>query len=166
MRPKQQQPGPVLGQAPATPSLEELGFGNEAGEDPIVETDVDESAKNETASKNPPPPPEKFYRVQISPRTHEDEEERVPVGVNNDVLYIRRGETVVLPRRFLEVFDNSLVPIYSGKSNSDGRQQVGMHRRVNYTMLGEATEAEYIELRKRGILAMKQYEKMLPKENR
>ena len=149
--------GPVLGAAPlqeADVAVEDLDFGVEPDVEPVVEKPAPTKAV------------EKFFRVKIDQKTRDDDEDRVPCSVNGEMLYLRRGESIVLPERYIRCLDDALIPIYSGRSGSDGRQQIGLQRRVGYTLLGEATEEDFKELRRKGVLALREYERMLPKENR
>lgn len=147
--------GPVLGQVVGTVTEEDL------------DADVEMSSEQEQEQEQDvEQPPERYFKVTLFPRQNEQEEERVPLAVNGEVLYAKRGDTIILPERFINMMDDAIMPLYSGKVGEDGRQQIGALRRVGYQMGGEATEAEYLALRKRGDLAIREYRRMVTKENR
>ncbi|OGV36143.1 MAG: hypothetical protein A2020_12120 [Lentisphaerae bacterium GWF2_45_14] len=97
---------------------------------------------------------EKFYRVQFQAKSHPNDEDMVTLSVNGEMLVIQREHEVVVPERFLEVANHAIAPQYRQLPGVT-RKVVGKIQTFPYTILGEATESEFVRLRNEGNKATK-----------
>lgn len=94
------------------------------------------------SSKSAHPRKEKYYRVRFHERTDKSQKEDVELAVNGEVLQVIRGQSVVIPERFMEAADHATYPIFKQEAGEE-RKTMGAIRLFPYDNLGEATEAEY-----------------------
>ena len=102
-------------------------------------------AKNEEKSGK------KYYKVRFHERQSSTEPVNVVLGVNGDILVIRRGEEVILPEEYVELARSCMLrcyfPVPEGQKTV--RKKLTMPR-CSFDLLGEATEAEYLKMKKEG----------------
>lgn len=89
--------------------------------------------------------PEKYYRVKFSHKAHPNDEEDVTLIVNGAPLVIARGVEVIIPGRYKECADHATYPQFTQRPNEE-RKIVGTIKVFPYSLLGEASEEEYLEL--------------------
>lgn len=92
---------------------------------------------------------EKYYRVMFSHKTSPNDEDDVTLIVNGETLVIQRGVETIIPGRYKECADHATYPIFRQRPN-EARKQIGNVMVFPYSLLGEATEAEYRKLLKEG----------------
>ena len=100
--------------------------------------------KTETKSK-------KYFRVRFHERQTTTEPVNVTLGVNGNILVIQRGQEVILPEEYVELARSCVIrysyPVADGKTNV--RKKFSMPR-CSFDLLGEATEEEYLKMKKEG----------------
>ena len=93
----------------------------------------------------------KYFWVRFHERNSTTEPVNVTLGINGDILVIRRGEKVILPEEYVELARSCVIkftgPVLDGSKNI--RKQVTMPR-CPFDMLGEATEEEFFKMKKEG----------------
>jgi len=94
-------------------------------------------------------PKELFFKVRFHRRQSAVESADVELTVNCDCLKLQRGEVCVVPGRFLEAANHTRRPMFSNVPG-ESRKVVGEVQTYTYDTIGPATEAEYIEERRRG----------------
>lgn len=100
---------------------------------------------------------EKFWEVYFHDKRDEYELDYHYLAVNGEALQVTKGATVIIPERFLEVADHATIKKYK-----KGRP-VGEVSRCPYRKIREATEAEYLKMKKDGT---KQHKSDLDKRSR
>ena len=93
----------------------------------------------------------KYFRVRFHERQTATEPVNVTLGVNGEILVIRRGEEVILPEEYVELARSCVIrgkyPVASGQKTI--RKPFTMPR-CSFDLLGEATEAEYLKMKREG----------------
>ncbi len=93
----------------------------------------------------------KYFKVRFHERQTPTEPVNVTLGINGEILVIRRGEEVILPEEFVELARSCVIrykfPVASGQKTI--RKPFTMPR-CSFDLLGEATEAEYLKMKKEG----------------
>lgn len=102
----------------------------------------------------PQPVKEKYWKVIFTPRSNENDTEDVPLTVNGDVLQCQRGVETIIPNRFKEAADHTLIPLFTMRPN-EPRKEIGSKLLYPYSLIGEATEAEYRKMLREGNLKTK-----------
>lgn len=102
----------------------------------------------ETAPKKPEVKGERFFRVEFQAKTNTNDPDDVTLSVNGETLLLQREAEIVIPERFLECAKNAWRPVY--KRNNGERKESGKVLTFPYSVLGEATESEYLEMKKKG----------------
>ena len=98
-----------------------------------------------------PAPAKKFYRVRFHERTGTNEPVNVVLGINGNVLVIKRGEEVILPEDYVTLARSCVIsytyPALDGSKNV--RKRI-TRPRCPFDLLGEATEEEFLKMKKEG----------------
>jgi len=94
--------------------------------------------------------PEKYYRVRFSHKQNPYDEEDVILTVNGETLVMQRGVDTIIPGRFKECADHATYPHFTQNRPNEPRKQVGSIMVYPYSLLGEATEAEYLRMLREG----------------
>lgn len=93
----------------------------------------------------------KFFKVRFHERTDTNEPANVTLGINGNVLVIQRGVEVILPEDYVTLARSCVItytyPALDGSKNV--RKRV-TRPRCPFDLLGEATEAEYLKMKKEG----------------
>lgn len=95
---------------------------------------------------------EKYFKVIFNAKTAENDPEDVMLGVNGELLNIKRETEVVLPQRFLEVADHASETKWK-QLPGQPRKKVGVVKRYPYTVLGPAKKEDYLKAKAEGTKA-------------
>ena len=92
--------------------------------------------------------PMKFFKISVHTTADPLKQDQIsqPVVVNGELLMLFLNSKTIVKQPFLEALNNSLRP--NMVPNKDGKEHdttriIGWRGRVNYSIDGEATEAEY-----------------------
>lgn len=99
--------------------------------------------------KKPEKTEDKYYRVMFAHKSSPHDEDDVTLIVNGEVLVIQRGVETIIPGRFKECADHATYPQFTQKPNQ-ARKVVGTVMVFPYSLMGEATEAEYRKMLREG----------------
>ena len=107
---------------------------------------------NKKEKKNKAADPEKkYFKVRFHERQTPTEPVNVVLGINGEILVVKRGELVILPEEFVELARSCVLrcyfPVPEGQKTV--RKKMTMPR-CSFDLLGEATEAEYLKMKKEG----------------
>jgi len=109
------------------------------------------------------PEQEKYYWVRFHPKGSPNDEHDVVLSVNGEPLIIARQKRVCIPGRYRECCDNGMYPVFRQLPGKD-RKVVAWVKHFNYDMLGDATESDFIKMKRDGTIrtkkAMEQSEEM------
>ena len=124
----------------------------EIKEEPAAaETAEMKDAKTEKKEKKTRSAAKKYFKVRFHERQTSTEPMNVTLGINGDILVIQRGKEVILPEEFVELARSCVIrfnfPVPEGQKTV--RKKSVIHR-CSFDLLGEATEAEYLKMRKEG----------------
>ena len=92
---------------------------------------------------------EKFWRVRFQSKASPNDPEDVMLSVNGETLIIAREKEVIIPDRYRECADHATYPHFRQLPNQP-RKIVGRIKKYPYDILGEATEAEYLQAKATG----------------
>lgn len=87
--------------------------------------------------------PEKYYKVRFNEKQGPNDENDVFLSVNGESIVIERGKEVVIPGRFKEAADHATYPYFTQRDPNSPRKQVGEIKVFPYSLISEASEAEY-----------------------
>ena len=90
-----------------------------------------------------------WWEIIFSPKAKPDDPNDVTLALNGVCLQIKREAAVVLPGPYLEVADHGVYPTYIQLPGQD-RKIAGHIKFFPYSVLREATEAEYLAQKKSG----------------
>jgi len=93
--------------------------------------------------------PEKFYRVTFNDKSHPNDTDTIILGVNGEILNIRRGIEVIIPERFKIVADNARHLTFKQEPGKQ-RKVLGTVRTYGYMVHGMATRKDYNEFKSSG----------------
>lgn len=93
--------------------------------------------------------PEKFFRVVFHAKSSVNDTDDVILAVNGEILQIRREREVIIPGRFKECADHATFQQFRQEPGKP-RKIVGTIKVYPYNLIGEATEGEYITMRREG----------------
>jgi hypothetical protein len=100
-----------------------------------------------------------YWQVQFAPKGSPADTESVILSWEGICLQIERGKRVVLPGYYLEVSDNGIYPLY--KQNPEHpRKIVAWVQFYPYTVMREATEAEFLDTKARGDLLRREAQRL------
>ena len=104
--------------------------------------------KNKAADADPP---KKYFKVRFHERQTPTEPVNVVLGINGEILVVKRGELVILPEEFVELARSCVLrcyfPVPEGQKTV--RKKMTMPR-CSFDLLGESTEAEYLKMKEEG----------------
>lgn len=106
---------------------------------------VSEGQKNDT----PQPYKEKYFWVMFAAKTDKYQTDDVVITCNGDALVFQRMVKSIAPQRYLEIAENANYPVIEQKPNHP-RKTVAIVTKYPRTILGEATEQEFLEWRRQG----------------
>ena len=113
-----------------------------------LEAEQKPAAEAEQKRKNPG---KKYYKVRFHERQSTTEPVNVTLGVNGNILVIQRGQVVILPEEYVELARSCVIrynyPSLDGRTNV--RKKFTMPR-CSFDLLGEATEKEYLRMKREG----------------
>ena len=93
----------------------------------------------------------KYFKVRFHERQIPTEPVNVVLGINGEILVVKRGELVILPEDFVERARSCVLrcyfPVPEGQKTV--RKKMTMPR-CSFDLLGEATEAEYLKMKEEG----------------
>jgi hypothetical protein len=95
---------------------------------------------------------EDYKRVRFHAKGQPNDPELVVLSVNGECLQIQREQEVVLPRRFMEAADHATYKHFSHQPGQDRKVDYSVAK-YPYTILGEATQADFTRMRRSGTLA-------------
>lgn len=112
----------------------------------------DGDAKSQPPAASAPPAKEKYFRVKFHAKSRPEDEDDVTLSVNGEVLVIARQREVVLPERYIVCAQNARYQQFRQLPNMS-RKVIGEVHIFPFDSIGEATEAEYKEMRAKGTAA-------------
>lgn len=105
------------------------------------------SKKSKTVKKEAPK--EKYYRVIFMDKSSPNDTDDVELSVNAETLVIQRGVEVIIPERFKVCADNATYQQFKQVPGKP-RKLRGTIKVYPYQLLGEATESEFIKMKRQG----------------
>jgi hypothetical protein len=97
----------------------------------------------------------KFWWVTFAAKDNPSATDQVILGVNGEMLVIKRNVKVIVPSRYLKVADNAVAKQYRQLPGEE-RVVVGEVKTYPYTKLKPATEEEYQAMKAEGTKATKE----------
>ena len=94
-------------------------------------------------------PKEKYFRVIFQARATENDLEDVQLSVNGETLIMQREKEVIIPGRFRECADHALITKFKQLPDQP-RNLLAPIRIFPYSVMGEATEQEYLTQKAEG----------------
>ena len=91
----------------------------------------------------------KYYRVTFNHKSSPNDDDDVTLIVNGETLVIQRGVEVIIPERYKECADHATYPVFRQRPN-ESRKQVGTVMVFPYSLLGDATEKDFLKQREEG----------------
>lgn len=95
----------------------------------------------------------KYWLVKFNARASTAETEDVELSVNGEVLIMQRSEWVIIPDRFKECADHTLIPRFKQLPNKP-RKELAPVLLYPYTEKREASEEEYLLMKQKGTEAL------------
>lgn len=99
--------------------------------------------------KAPKKEPEKYYRVRFNGKARPDDYDDVILSVNGETLVIQREKEVIVPGRFKECADHAMYQVFRQRPGED-RKVAGTVSVFPYSLLGEASEKDWLEFKTAG----------------
>jgi len=93
--------------------------------------------------------PNKYYRVMFLDKSSPNDTDDVELSVNAETLVIQRSIEVIIPERFKVCADNATYQQFKQVPGKP-RKLRGTIKVYPYQLLGEATEAEFIAMKRKG----------------
>lgn len=90
-----------------------------------------------------------YWWGQFQPKSNENEQNYVAIGVNGDVIQCKRGVEIILPSSYVEVADNATYNVYRQEPGED-RKVVGRVKRFPFLKSRQGTEKEFREFIRKG----------------
>ena len=107
-----------------------------------------EAEKNAQASSEEPM---EYWVIKFSAKGHQNDLNKVPVGVNGKILYVSRGIEVVLPQNYLDVIDSACQTDW--QDSPDPTQAVvaaGTIKRYPYEKVKKSSQADFDKMLEKG----------------
>jgi len=95
------------------------------------------------------PPKEKFYRMKFHAKSSPNDQDDVILSVNGESVVIERSKEVVLPERYRVCAENARSPQFR-QMPTQQHKIVGEVITFPFDVLGEGTEAEYLDMKRAG----------------
>lgn len=119
---------------------------------PQNDKNENESSVNEKAEKKKKNAAQKkYFRVRFHERVDESEPASITLGINGNLLVIKRGVDVILPEEYVKLAKactvRSTYPTIEGTKTVMKKM---VKPRASFDMLGEATEKEYLTMKAEG----------------
>jgi hypothetical protein len=92
---------------------------------------------------------EKYFRVSFQARADKNDPEDVMLSVNGETLVIQREKEVIIPARFRECADHALIIQFKQLPDQPRKLEAPI-KSYPYSLIGEATEAEYLKQKAEG----------------
>lgn len=92
---------------------------------------------------------EKYYKVRFHAKSNPNDTDNVTLGVNGEILVIKREEEVIIPERFVECARHATYPQFTQLPN-EPRKITGKVMTFPLDILGEGTREEYLKMKKEG----------------
>jgi hypothetical protein len=88
---------------------------------------------------------DRYFFVKFQEKSSEQDLDLIPLGINNDVIMVRRGERIILPESYLRVADAA---IYRKWRQVPGQQRKveTVVKRFPYERLGPASREEFVQM--------------------
>jgi len=104
--------------------------------------------------KKPDAGPRKYWKISVHASGDPLKPDQIsqPVVVNGEVKILYLNSKAIVDDCFLEVLNNSVRPNMAprtGRKDGDTFELIGWKSRVNFSVIGEATQAEYDEYSKK-----------------
>lgn len=119
------------------------------GTNRIIKVDENAFAIYGDGQKAPVIPKEKYFRVLFQARATENDLEDVQLTVNGETLLMQREKEVIIPARFRECADHALIVKFKQLPDQP-RKLMAPIRTFPYSLIGEATEEEYLTQKAEG----------------
>ena len=117
-----------------------VGYKTESGEAIPVEREIQGVA---------PTQGEKYFKVRFHAKSNPNDTDNVTLGVNGEVIVIKREEEVIIPERFVECARHAVYPQFTQLPN-EPRKATGKVMTYPLDVLGEGTHEEYLKMKKEG----------------
>lgn len=121
---------------------------NEAWETEMPK-ETEEVPKETEEAEIPAKSTEKYFKVRFHERTSESESENITLGVNGNILVIRRGVPVVIPESFVKTARRAVIR-YRYTDTKSGKPVSRKLARCSFDILGESSEAEFLKMKEEG----------------
>lgn len=92
---------------------------------------------------------ERFLKVRFHAKSNPNDTDNVTLGVNGEVLVIKREEEIIIPERFVECARHATYPQFTQLPNQ-ARKVTGKVMTFPFDLLGEGTQEEYLKMKKEG----------------
>lgn len=92
---------------------------------------------------------EKYYKVRFHAKSNPNDTDNVNLGVNGEILVIRREDEVIIPERFVECARHATYPQFTQLPN-EPRKITGKVMTFPLDILGEGTKEEYLKMKRDG----------------
>ena len=107
----------------------------------------DEVKEHDVAVRAANTKPMRYLRVKLAVHSNPNEYNKVPVGVNGQILWLTRGVEIVLPENYVDVLRQSVQTQYAESDNPEvPYKNVGTMHRYPLEILGEGTETEFMKV--------------------
>lgn len=97
-------------------------------------------------------PKEKYFRMKFAAKSNPNDQDDVILSVNGESVVIERQKEVVLPERYKVCAENARSPQFRQMPNQT-RKIVGEIVTFPFEVIGEGTEAEYMDMKRTGTKA-------------
>lgn len=115
------------------------GFAIKDKRSPAKEADA---SKDSSSTQSKP----RFFKVRFQEKGDSNQPDDVQLGANGDLLILKRGEPVVIPEVFVNVARDARHLEYDYTPGAARKHPVQIIK-YPFDILGEGTEAEYLEMR-------------------
>lgn len=112
------------------------------------------------ARQDAPGRSEPYKWVRFHHKSNPMDPDEVVLGVNGEVLIVRRNERVPMPQRFLEVADHATYRHFTQEPGRDRKVDREIHK-YPYDVLGEATREDFIRWKRAGTKATRDHAERL-----
>lgn len=98
---------------------------------------------------------DRYFRVRFHAKSNSEASSDVQLSVNGETIIMQREEEVVIPERYVKVARNATFQIFR-QLPGEPRKVVGKLMLYPFDMIGEATEAEFLQMKRDGTKATKE----------
>lgn len=92
---------------------------------------------------------EKYFKVRFHAKSNPNDTDNVTLGVNGEILVIKREEEIIIPERFVECARHATYPQFTQLPN-EPRKMTGKVMTFPLDILGEGTQEDFLKMKKEG----------------